>query len=448
MSEKNNKHYWSFLMKKEFLTLSLLAPAFLIAQNEYEAIQMLHPVPSHEETSMSSDDSESCSCESCCDDSYTCGSCYCTPCCVPEPKKCIDCECYTPQYYDLQCDWGAFFTVDFLYWYARESNLAYASKVQSLITTTDIPDVQSQIFVPKTYEHLDTAWDPGVRVGLGWNSCCDGWDTYLHWTYFQNNKNASTSVPSNFGFSDFIPGNGEFALLNPWLNASLHGPHDAQIFDAISAKWRLRFNNIDLEFGRKYWLSKCFTLRPYTGLRGAWTNTRFSTNSFRQPSNSTLSQEFQNQFTNKYWGVGFIGGLQPNWHFCSNFILFANFDGSLIWGKAEMNGYESQTETEDSLLTNSYSNSANDNFFKMQAILDLALGLRWEETWCCDRYRTTLDLGWEHHIWLNHNTRTKTMDYFQLDEGTSFLANGYRTFTEETTDTMFGGFVLRARFDF
>ncbi|MDN3505746.1 MAG: Lpg1974 family pore-forming outer membrane protein [Simkaniaceae bacterium] len=445
-------------MRKELLALSLVAPSLLLAQNGYEAIPKLHPSPSHEETPMSREDTDDCCYDECSCECYT--PCCCEPCCVPEPKKCIDCECYTPQYYDLQCDWGAFFNVDFLYWYARESNLAYASKVQSLTTTTSALVDESQIFVPKTYEHLDTAWDPGVRIGLGWNSSCDGWDLYLNWTYFQNKEKDSISVP-NYGEDRlspetriFIPANGECALINPWLNASLHGPEEVQSFDAMAAKWRLRYNNIDLELGRKYWLSKCFTLRPYTGLRGAWTNTKFQVEAFRNPS-VDLSQSFENQFTNKYWGVGFVGGIQPNWYFCRNFILFANFEGSLIWGKSEMDNQEGQVEFESlsqgeaPQLVIEYSNTSTNNFFKMQGILDLAIGLRWEETWCCDRYRTTLDLGWEHHMWFNHNTRTVTLDYFQnLVTDPTFIANGYRTFAENTTDTMFGGFVLRARFDF
>ncbi|NGX59140.1 MAG: hypothetical protein KR126chlam3_00287 [Chlamydiae bacterium] len=52
-------------------------------------------------------------------------------------------------------------------------------------------------------------------------------------------------------------------------------------FDKIQAKWQLDFHSIDLEIGRKYWLSKCFNLRPYAGLRGAWTKTTFRTQSFR-----------------------------------------------------------------------------------------------------------------------------------------------------------------------
>jgi len=375
----------------------------------------------------------------------------CETCCVPEPEPCIDCVCYTPQFYELQCDWGAFVSLDFLYWYARESNLAYALKVLDVTISTPGVAPEERIFAPKNYEHLDTKWDPGVRLGLGWNSECDGWDYYLTWTYFHNTKSDSVSVP-NFGIDDdfFIPAPGEFALINPWLNGSLSRDTNVQTFTKIKAKWTLSFNSIDLELGRKYWLSPCFTLRPYAGLRGAWTSTNFrtkSTRTFDTISAGFVDQDFKDRFKNRYWGVGFFGGLQPNWYFCQNFIFFANLDAALIWGKAKMTKDESFIETEDTTLVINYKNDSRDSFYKMQAILDLAIGLRWEECWCCDRYRTALDLGWEHHIWFNHNTRTKTVDQFELTEST-FTSRGFRNFEEVTDDTMFGGFVLRGRFDF
>jgi len=41
----------------------------------------------------------------------------------------------------------------------------------------------------------------------------------------------------------------------------------------------------------------------------------------------------------------------------------------------------------------------------MLATPELGIGLRWEETWCCDRYRTSLDLVWEHHLIFDYNHR-------------------------------------------
>ena len=74
-------------------------------------------------------------------------------------------------------------------------------------------------------------------------------------------------------------------------------------------------------------------------------------------------------------------------------------------------------------------------------------GFRWEDTWCCDRYRTTFDVGWEHHIWYDHVTRLQLSgDYNNQNIIQRVL--GFTDFFQEATDMAFGGFVVRARFEF
>jgi len=432
-------------MKSGILALSMLATGGLVADGDYSSNQPNNYAQG--------------SCNTCC----KCPS-ECKPCCVPKPKKCIDCECYVPAYYDLQCDWGAFLTVDFLYWYARETNLTYAAvgTAQEVANPEEVfgltaPTTRTHIG-NTSYKNLNTDWEPGVRVGLGWNSDCDGWDAFLNWTYMHNTRKDSTSV-AEFNSPDYstvfsnnlLPAIGQSVLLNQWVDNGFNslltlepGGIGTLFFTSVSAKWKLSFNQIDLEFGRKYWLSRCFTLRPYGGLRGAWIKTKFQTISSRDPVNEeTYGYSFKDSFTNKSWGVGLLGGLQPNWHFCSNFILYSNFDMALIWGEYQAKKKENYAGTGTSEML--YSNSSSSSFYRMQAVLDLAIGFRWEENWCCDRYKTALDLGWEHHIWFDHNHRIKSDEAIVTNNS---QITGNRSFDEATGDLGLGGLVIRLRFDF
>lgn len=389
----------------------------------------------------------------------------CEPCCVPQPKKCIDCECYTPAFYDLQCDWGAFFDIEFLYWYARESDLSYAVKGQTVSRGDVLPGpLLDLIFTPKSFKYIETSWDPGVRVGLGWNDSCDGWDYYLNWTYFHNSSRSSVSATFEGLPADntvFAPANpnvpalGEFAILNPYINPAflLSNP---QLFDKVIGKWKLTYNSIDLEVGRKYWLSQCFNLRPYAGLRGSWIKLRFRTRSLRNittPETTnppTIDALYKDRFTTRRWGVGFLGGLQPTWYWCSNFALYANVDAALVWGDGREKKRENYTDSGAQLI--SYKNRWSAQHYQMYAMLDTALGLRWEETWCCDRYRTNFDIGWEHHIWFDTNQRKKLIDNFSQNgvTGSGITGNvlGFRSYVEEAGNLGFGGLVIRLRFDF
>lgn len=426
-------------------------------------------------------------------DSEIADNCCPTPCCVPQPKKCIDCEAYNPQFYDLQCDWGVFVTADFLYWYARETNLEFAYQngpgffEPTSLATTRIWEVTTK------HHYVKTKWDPGVRVGIGMNSQCDGWDLFLNWTYLHNHAKSTATAP-------FIPASDEtpgffianpqlFGQVQPWtfgqINESLFEPVE---FPVITGKWSLVFNQVDLEVGRKYWVSKCFVLRPYAGLRGAWVHTKFDIlGSSEDPSvfgpftdpvtgNTGTQGDFitvgNTFFKNKYWGVGFVGGLQPefmlgNWCGCGNFSLYANVDAALIWGKFNARKADvalSSFVSNDITLgtTATIVRSANpvetDAYSRMQAIVDLGLGIRWEQHWCCDRYSTSIDLGWEHHYWADFGLYHRAIWGFDDTSlavlptpgvpGTGIIFDGATGSNNFETDLGFGGLVVRFRFDF
>lgn len=357
----------------------------------------------------------------------------CSPCCccVLEPTECVSGVAYTVPFYDLQCDWGVFVDVEFLYFYARETDLAY-----SLTQTMVAQGPQNTNLLPSVTEvnFIKSKWDPGFRVGLGWNCPCDGWDTYLNYSWLRNSSSTSTAVdPStNPNILDAS------SILNPWVNGA-----GLLTYNKVSAKWNFRWNSIDLELGRKYWLSNCFNMRPYAGLRGAWWKTQFRTTSSLPvipTSTETVTQVDKDLFRNTAWGVGLVAGIQPAWYFCCDFALYSNLGASLIWGKTKLKKTEKYSvPSADPTAAVDFTSSYNSTFSQMTPIVDLGLGVRWEDTWCCDRYRTTLDLGWEHHIYFDQNHRVKTSG----PTGAALLGA-----FQESGNIGFGGFVLRGRFDF
>ncbi|NGX27438.1 MAG: hypothetical protein K940chlam6_01374 [Chlamydiae bacterium] len=85
----------------------------------------------------------------------------------------------------------------------------------------------------------------------------------------------------------------------------------------------------------------------------------------------------------------------------------------------------------------------------MNPILDLGIGFRWENTWCHDAFRTAVDLGWEQHFWFNQNHRYKIGSSFAFKGDPSLpKLSGYSNIEEESGNLMFGGLVVRLRFDF
>ncbi|HSX12187.1 MAG TPA: Lpg1974 family pore-forming outer membrane protein [Rhabdochlamydiaceae bacterium] len=386
--------------------------------------------------------------------SYSDSSC-CKPCCVPKPKKCINCECYTPAFYESNgCDNGLFITADFLYWYGKETNLAYASK--EMTVPQSIGSTGSIIVQEKT-KHLGAKWAPGFRVGIGMETDCDGWDYYLNYTWYHSKKTDETSVASNFGTSasPFNPLVGQEALLSPWININIANGSTATfftpyLFNRISAEWKLTLNDLVFELGRKFWLSKCFVMRPYAALRGAWVRRDFEVMSIRDntPAAGALAR-FKSDFLDRFWGVGMELGLQPEWYFSERFAVISNFDAALLWGRFR-NRKKEDDVTQAITMPVDYHRTSSNIFSKMQAIFDLMVGFRWDETWACNRYRTALDIGWEQHFWLNFSNMIRQSNTFLVSGvfGAGTFQSGSQSFTENQGDLIFGGLTVRFRFDF
>ncbi len=333
---------------------------------------------------------------------------------------------------------------------------------------------------------IGTKWSPGVRAEVGWGSDCNDWDLGLDWTYFRNQRTSRSSVPI-FSFINpntnsivLFPGPEQSALVNPWVNQAaitFFAPTPFSLFfPDVKASWRLSLNDITLSMGRTFWLRHGFALRPYAGVRGAWTKTRFQTKSLFQTSLTVAASDeagsaltdidllTKDRFIDRFWGAGLHLGIKPSWYFCSHWSIFANFDAALIYGKSRSQKKENYQGSLSGFVETflpiqpaftSYNTVAfKSAFFSMQPIFDLALGLRFEKSWCCGRYHSEIDLAWEHHLWLENNYRTIDLNPVTsaptgnpTTPGTSFLAANAGNIGISTT-LEYGGPILRVRFDF
>jgi hypothetical protein len=218
------------------------------------------------------------------------------------------------------------------------------------------------------------------------------------------------------------------------------------MFDTVNANWKLHLNQVDASLGRKYWLSKRFTMRPYAGGRGAWATTLFRNHATRVGGVDVL--DFTDTFKDKFWGVGLMTGFQPEWHFTPCFSIFSNLDAALLWGRFKMRKSEDYVRFVSGTANTQINNNFFTNFSKMTTMVDLAFGFRWTENWCNYRYHAYFDIGWEHHIWFDVNNRLKMNSPAGLSALTPTQAKSFASYEEEVGNLMYGGLVVRARFDY
>lgn len=308
----------------------------------------------------------------------------------------------TPDYGPLPDHRVNFFVdAEFLWWFANMSSTDYALKRVGALQSSDSLTVITPATEKKEFQWH---WDPGFRVGIGSVTCHDGWDAYANWTYFHTHASESKRVPPfSDAFNDINVGT--IVYTNSWFFT----PHENP-YSHIKAEIGLNFNQVDLEKGRHFWVSKNLSLRPSYGLRGYWTRIAMSV----KGNNDLVAQTVEDGTTvqestkmkQKSWSVGLLAGL------------------------------EDPEQLDDRLR--SFGTKFRDNFYRMQPIFDLAMGLRFESTFFNDGFRASIDLGYEYHYLYDH------IQFVRETVNNSATTD----LVEANGDLSMSGLVLRDRFEF
>src|ERR1700722_3471042 len=156
--------------------------------------------------------------------------------CACTPMVAFEGDCFLPQPSCLYWVSG-----DFLYWKAFQGGMEYADTFDPLSGGLGQSDAKEL--------HFDFA--PGFRVEGGFLTRT--WDMALNYTFFYTKAKKSSD-----------------GILFPSLN--YFGSPDGGLSFVTSAKadWHLRFQYVDVDFGRPIWFGCALALHPHVGIRGAW----------------------------------------------------------------------------------------------------------------------------------------------------------------------------------
>ncbi len=293
-----------------------------------------------------------------------------------------------------------------LVWKAREDNLTYAVNMDQVPT---INGVESGDGV-----HFRGKWEPGFRVGIGYNSRHDGWDLTLLWTHFQSKDkkhheddcdcctNTSCEIfqpvyyPKDYNLTD-----GSFP------SDTTQGP---SVSEAQSKYWRARLNLVDLELGREFYAGRWMTLRPFIGARGMWLRQKLKFEyetkdggTFLDPFETTSGGDPNSDFVflkNNFWGVGLRAGLDATWGLGCGVSLYSQAALSALWGRFKL----AQTHTlmgsagQEMVLSD-----FSDGFQVCRPVLDLAFGISYDTTFSDNEWGWGIWAGWEHHYFWGQN---------------------------------------------
>lgn len=309
---------------------------------------------------------------------------------------------------------------DFLWWRPCVSCLELGVAEMS----TSFPD--DSIVQESRIKDPDFHFDPGFRIGLSSYCPCDCFDAALNWTHFHSHANAlGTSSPVNTARRVILDPTATLEFINDWQTGSFTP-------DFVQGKWHLELDVLDLEFGRKFYVSKCFVLRPNFGLRGARINQTYKIYAQSNVAGSRLGGTAFKNFVkarSNFLGLGPRLGLDIELTLpCTCGIkLFGQAAESLVFGRTERHSHELQhsiaggeqfpivdSETEIESTLNRCSRS----------MTDLLIGLKWEHccSWCNRPMPITIAIAWEFHKFhdLNNFIFTNNSDILKSSMASRF----------------------------
>lgn len=289
------------------------------------------------------------------------------------------------------------FFVDALYWHVSET-------IDWAFTLETKPN-----FEKSKYKIISFGWDPGFRVGVGYNMHHDLWDTQASYTWFQarTQDHAEGSVTSAFLAA-------RLSLLEPFKKGKV--------------RFNLHYNMFDWDLGRSFLISKCIALRPFIGAKAGWINQEIHA-TWTTPNFGglrilyTASESVRNNFT----GGGPKGGVNGKWILGNvnrhAFSLIGNFSAAYMWGRWTL-----QDEFIDIFSTRTSVPMRSRNFGAL--MLQALMGLGWDFNFDKNRSHFSLKAGYEIQDWLDH---------FQVFTNTSGTQN---------SDLLLQGLTVDLRFDF
>lgn len=304
-----------------------------------------------------------------------------------------------------------FLQADLLVWNVKEDGMQYAF-TNFGTAATDAPSRGK-------YQSVDFPWFVGFRAGLGVVFNPDGWDANAMYTFFRNAGNNSVDSANLYPLWN-IANN----YNSPQQSSTL-----ANSITSAGASWRIAINAIDLELGRRYYISEKLRLRPFIGLKGVWNKQNYQVTYVRPNGGIQNRDDMTNDV--KYWGLGGRSGLDTSWTFYGQGLsVFGDFALTALWNHFSNTRVDTTIALPSANNTQSTIINTSAKYWALLPVIEMDIGLRYEREFGEAKYRAMAQIGWETQYWYEYNQLTRLMG------------------EQSYADLIIGGAVIRGRFDF
>ena len=341
-------------------------------------------------------------------------------CCTPRIEPCYG-YAYNPGVFIADCC-GWYANIAYLYWKPNQEGISAgtlnnltespAGVIESGVGAFDFIGTDDAKQVYPKFE-----WDSGFRIGIGYHLPCDSWSVGLEYTHYRTDSHTTYS-------SAFVDSSGR--LIGSGISGSLFAPAYSAAYDstdifsqtqvAVDVDWRIQFNQLDLDFGREFYVARWMTLRPHVGLRALFINQSYNLQKNASGFNqATVGTAFTNsigqtreaiKMNNDFKGVGLEGGLDMSFDLGCDLAFYGELAGGATFGRARVTQRANATNqfgVTSITTTEPINYRITDNYDTILCNADMAFGLRWRQRVNCDESLLTINFGYEEHIFFGYN---------------------------------------------
>lgn len=337
------------------------------------------------------------------------------------------------------------------YWKSSEDGLQYALKtgvatLSQFNSDTALTVRAASNIITGEYLSPNFDWDFGFKIGIGYNSSCDGWDFNATYTWFRDHASSHDEAEDDDN-QTLLPIWSAFA----WVFGSPDGlPY---VVSDIQTDWNLELQVVDIILGREFWVSKYLTMHPIIGFRIPFVDQSYQLEHRGKELNQVLEGSVVLQpalhnevkLKNDFKGVGPIIGLATVWNVGCGFGLYGNLAMSIIYGCFDIQHDEYNRETVAPFSKNLILESKN-GFRAGRGILDTVLGVQWATLFCNCQYRFKVALDWEQHLFFHQNQMFRITN--QLRTQVSDGSSGQLVYNQTRGTLSMQGWTLTFVFDF
>lgn len=217
----------------------------------------------------------------------------------------------------------------------------------------------------------DFDWEPGFKVGIGFNTDYDDWTASLEYTWVRSRtSNTSTGVFESLNWS--IPSGLNFAL-------------------SVNTRWRMNLDRLDLTFARPYYQGQALTVTPFGGLRGQWIRQHYSIA-------TSLFGELEGDINTRShsWAIGPVVGANTHWLIGYGFRFEGVAAGSILYTR-----YKKVSQNE-SVIGIGFASRMN-HFGFLRPTAELGAGLGWGSYLGCQDFYIDFSARYDFHVLWNQN---------------------------------------------